>query len=1173
MITEVESQRWEARPVQAWTIRILAFLFPIAGSIVFVRMASVLVPVPTSAFVLFAGWWLAMSGSATVVLFVLDRMARRLMPLVALYRLSLVFPDAAPSRFKAALRSNDVASLEQRIAGTVDDATPVEAAEHLLSLVEELDAHDHLTRGHAERVRAYAQMIGKELHLSADELDHLNWAALLHDVGKLDMPREILVKPGKPTEQEWTILRSHAELGGKRVEPLSDWLGDSLRAVTEHHENWDGSGYPRGLSEGEIALAARIVAVADVFDVITSARSYKSAFTSPAARDEIARHAGTQFDPQVVRAFLNISLGRLRLVMGPLSWLAHVPALGRMPLTPAIGTVAASVGTVAASLVAGVVATKPPPAIASPLPTQAITRTVERTTNEDEALVVPIGGAAERGAAVTSVKLTGLPVVGRVRVTLANEIVFVPPPDFHGRVRVSYTACFEGLGCARRVLSITVLAVNDPPRAVADSARTGHGQPVAVDVLANDSDPEGDGLTLVSISGAGGAGRIVGNRVRFTPAPSFSGTAVLRYTVADGNGGTATGLVRVVVAAAAAAPKPTAADAPAVPAPVPASEPEPAPAEKPSPKPSPKPKPTPKPVVAPVNRAPVAQPDQATVAEGASVRIDVLANDSDPDGDRIFVASAEAPPAGSARVVDGEIVFTAPGDGAGPISFPYTIVDANGARASAIVTVTILPVNAPPRFTPGGPQGALEDAGPRVVSGWATGIGPGRPSESGQTVTFLVGNDNNGLFSEQPRLDSNGTLRYTPAANASGSASVTVRAKDNGGTANGGRDTSSPHTFTITVTAVNDPPVANPDNPTVAEDTAAGVTFDVLANDTDADNDTLTLASFDGSAIAHGTLTHTGGGSYTYVPTPDFSGTETFTYTVTDGQESVTATVTITVTSVPDDPEAANDAYTTDKNVARVVGAPGVLANDSDHDGDTLTLQTTPVTPPANGTVVLASDGSFTYTPANGFSGTDSFVYRIDDGTGRTADGTVTITVNSAITTSSLYFADTGPLSTIWGMTTTPPAAASPVPDYDGDSKPGLTIKSSDGDDDNEDPREIRAWGYTTSSALVLNGPVTLELWSTIEDFRTGRDGHPYAYLYDCAPGGIVCVKIAQNDVHFNNWNLGTANWMHRSITIGSVDRTIAANRVLKIVLLFKHDDLWVAMTGGYPSGLTLTLG
>ena len=138
MVTDETAARWAARPVQAALIRGFVFVVPIVGSVVFLHFLSGLVAMPTSSFVLFISWWVMMSGAATVVLVIIERAARRLLPLVALYKLSLVFPDAAPSRFRNALRSNTVETLAERVANAKalnDESTPVEAAERLLALV------------------------------------------------------------------------------------------------------------------------------------------------------------------------------------------------------------------------------------------------------------------------------------------------------------------------------------------------------------------------------------------------------------------------------------------------------------------------------------------------------------------------------------------------------------------------------------------------------------------------------------------------------------------------------------------------------------------------------------------------------------------------------------------------------------------------------------------------------------------------------------------------------------------------------------------------------------------------------------------------------------------------------------------------------------------------------
>jgi hypothetical protein len=216
-------------------------------------------------------------------------------------------------------------------------------------------------------VRAYAQSIGHELGLGRRELDLLNWAALLHDIGKLDVPHEILAKTGRPTPEEWELLRGHPAAGAKLAEPLRAWLGEWSAAIVEHHERWDGQGYPRGLAGDEISLAGRIVAVADVFDVITSTRSYKPSSSVAEARQELARCAGTQFDPEVVRALLSISVRQGRLA-APLAWAAHAAALVRLPATQAANGLSAGAAAVAVGVGVGIGAGIPthPPAAAPP---------------------------------------------------------------------------------------------------------------------------------------------------------------------------------------------------------------------------------------------------------------------------------------------------------------------------------------------------------------------------------------------------------------------------------------------------------------------------------------------------------------------------------------------------------------------------------------------------------------------------------------------------------------------------------------------------------------------------------------------------------------------------------------------------------------------------------------
>ena len=219
-------------------------------------------------------------------------------------------------------------------------------------------------------------------------------------------------------------------------------------------------------------------------------------------------------------------------------------------------------------------------------------------------------------------------------------------------------------------------------------------------------------------------------------------------------------------------------------------------------------------------------------------------------------------------------------------------------------------------------------------------------------------------------LNANGSFTYAPTAGFTGTDSFTYNAND------GTLKSVTPATVTLTI--ADYPPVANNDSYTTGENTVLNVLpTGVLANDTDADNDPLTAQLV--SPTSHGNLTLNANGSFTYTPAAGFSGTDSFTYNANDGTlNSVTpATVTLTVTDHA--PVANNDSYTTGENTVLQVLPTGVLSNDTDADGDPLTANL--VTPASHGNVTLNSNGSFTYTPAAGFTGTDSFTYQANDGT------------------------------------------------------------------------------------------------------------------------------------------------------------------------------------------------
>ena len=377
--TERAAQSWESSRILAFLIRTVAFVVPIIGSFLVVRLVN-------PAFFRSSGWpgtvaWLLQAfvvGVATSL--VIDRWTRRLLPLATLFGMSLVFPDQAPSRFSVALRAGTIKKRIDELGEVGLGESTDEAAVRAVELVTALARHDRLTRGHTERVRAYADLIGEEMELSAEDKARLSWGVLLHDVGKLTVPAEILNKDGRPTDEEWEVLKQHPAAGGEILAPLADWLGEWVLAAAEHHERWDGTGYPLGLKGHEISLAGRITAVADAYDVITSKRSYKTGMSTAAARQELVDCAGTQFDPMVVRAFLNVAIGR-RWMVGPLAPLADLPvaqistAVTASPVITGVGAVVAA-GSLAAPL-------GPLPETALPLQTTQTTIVAERVTVED----------------------------------------------------------------------------------------------------------------------------------------------------------------------------------------------------------------------------------------------------------------------------------------------------------------------------------------------------------------------------------------------------------------------------------------------------------------------------------------------------------------------------------------------------------------------------------------------------------------------------------------------------------------------------------------------------------------------------------------------------------------------------------------------------------------------
>ncbi|MCR4435790.1 MAG: HD domain-containing protein [Clostridiales bacterium] len=168
-----------------------------------------------------------------------------------------------------------------------------------------IDARDAYTAGHSRRVADIACKVGKELGLEDSQLECLELAALLHDIGKIGVPDHILNKPGKLDEEEFKKIQTHPVLGYNILKKI-EFLSPMLPAILYHHERPDGKGYPKGLKGDEIPIGASIIAIADTYDAMTSDRPCRSALSHEFAAEEVKKHRGTQFNKEVVDAFLKI---------------------------------------------------------------------------------------------------------------------------------------------------------------------------------------------------------------------------------------------------------------------------------------------------------------------------------------------------------------------------------------------------------------------------------------------------------------------------------------------------------------------------------------------------------------------------------------------------------------------------------------------------------------------------------------------------------------------------------------------------------------------------------------------------------------------------------------------------------------------------------------------------
>ncbi|MBN2509445.1 MAG: tandem-95 repeat protein, partial [Spirochaetales bacterium] len=357
--------------------------------------------------------------------------------------------------------------------------------------------------------------------------------------------------------------------------------------------------------------------------------------------------------------------------------------------------------------------------------------------------------------------------------------------------------------------------------------------------------------------------------------------------------------------------------------------------------------------------------DTASVDEDASVLIEVLLNDVDAEGDDITVASFTQGAHGTV-VQEGEnLRYTPDEDYNGTDSFTYTVSDGTAESSAATVSVTVHPVNDAPSAV--NDTAAVEESDTVLVDVLANDADVDGDSLAVESVT-TPGNGTAVIEGTQ--------VRYAPSAGYSGTDSFAYTITDGyGGTASA--------TVTVTIGPVNDPPTPVNDTASVNED--ASVLVAVMANDTDPENDTLSISSF--TQGLNGMVSQEGD-NLRYAPDENYNGADSFTYTVSDGNGgTANATVSITVNPVNDAPSAVNDASSVLESGTVLIN---VLENDTDVDGDSLAVAS--VTTPGNGTAAVEGT-QVRYTPSAGYSGGDSFSYTATDGNGGTASATVTVTI------------------------------------------------------------------------------------------------------------------------------------------------------------------------------------
>ena len=512
----------------------------------------------------------------------------------------------------------------------------------------------------------------------------------------------------------------------------------------------------------------------------------------------------------------------------------------------------------------------------------------------------------------------------------ASTIIYTPAASATGTDTFSYTIADDKGATDTATVTVDISAANRAPTANKDTATTTVAKAVTINVIANDTDPEQNTLTVTNVSTPSkGTAVISNNQVVYTPRAGQIGEDTFTYTISDGKGNTAIGSVTVTI-----------------------------------------------------NQAPVTIDDTATTTVNTPVTIDVLANDSDPNStDVLRIIGGTLPANGTVRIVNNKLVYTPRTGFVGTDSFTYTVTDDKGNRKTAKVTITVGTAPNANKAPTAVRDTATTTAGNQVI----INVLANDTDPENNTLTLLGGTyPRNGTV-----YKSGNSAVYIPRTGFVGTDTFTYYITDGKGnydtgivtvTVNSGSTNVAPVAVADTATTTSGPTLVKP------------VMIEVLKNDTDANGDTLSLVG--GTNPVNGTVTKSGNNAiYTprlgFVGTDTF----TYTVSDGKGK-TARGTVSVTVKAntapkaVADNASVVRNTTTTSpKNKVTI----NVLNNDSDPDGDTLSLLGG--TNPTKGTVIQSGNAAV-YTPNNGATGTDTFTYRVSDGYGKTATATVTVTIN-----------------------------------------------------------------------------------------------------------------------------------------------------------------------------------